>query len=244
MIYDVFVNLNPEDLLQIHSKTMNSVLRVFIKYEKMEKLDSIVFCLCRLDKSNVNYLVYEISLILMNQKKIFSDEIVQEFSIFLRRILKGCPRFYTKSFLCILSRIALYDRDRLEWVLDGENIEEFIVSLISDISINSFKYFNELEQRMIIGLFSMFSSNEQIEKITKLLLYAMIDYLDETFSDPNNGIESYPLKTSFGLIKESTFYDDQDFLSHPLISNSLSELLSQSDDDEKCQNFLQKYPGL
>lgn len=240
--YEAFISLDLEILLKID--TLDQVFRIFIKYGKLENLDSIILNICEARRSLVNILIYEISFILMNQAQVFNEEVVLHLSLLLRNLIRQEPRLFIKSIICIYARVALFNNERFEAILAGENIEEFILHLIDTLSIDLFKYYCELEQRMIIAFFGLYSSNQEIAKTTENLLVAMIQTLDELFSEPNNEIGAFKKTSSLGLIKESIFYDDNEFLSHPFISASLSNLIHEIQADGLVGNFFEKYPIL
>lgn len=69
----------------------------------------------------------------------------------------------------------------------------------------------------------------------------MIENLFDVFTKPE---EFHYQFSSLGLIKENTFYDDIGFLSHPLISSSITQLIQITKTEHLFESFLNTYPNL
>ncbi|KAK8863998.1 hypothetical protein M9Y10_011692 [Tritrichomonas musculus] len=237
LMYGHFINCNFDELVNIYG--IELIPRIFIRYGKLEKIDDFCIKLCQANPLNLLKLIYEFSFILINPNNVYQEKKVKMLCSLLPNLLSKKTKFYSKSITCIFARVALHDKDKLVNYL-GRNLEHFLKNVYK-YYVDLFKNFSELEQRMIIVFHALFSDKPEIAQITIMLQRLMIENLYDVFTKPE---EFHYQFSSLGLIKENTFYDDIEFLSHPLISSSITQLIQITKTEHLFESFLNTFPNL
>lgn len=249
------------------------ILRIFIKNEKFLGIDTLCEEYCYKIPSitnekwkilkNIQILVYELSFVLINKLQIYSPETVKSILYFLIDIfinqLNARKRllffdYYTFSSIGIIfARLSLScNKEEFEEIMNGRPIQrgkrsvDIILNYYFEEIKDRFTDNNELVQKMIIVMYHVHSDNEHAQYLLALL----VDHICKKL-DPDNFDILSSMDTTISLTKEDIFYDDEEFLTHPLISASICELIRligqhpiNQEVNDLFEHFVETYPNL
>ena len=247
-IYQLFCKVYPKKIIE--SKLLEPTLRVFIKNGKIDKLVEICdFFINHSDVILINDFQYELAFILMNGN-IYSLQCIQNLSkSLLLLFVKDVESKISESVLIVFARVALFNKELYQMLL-GPNYIPFLKKAYNNI-VKKFKGLNESEQRIIFAFFALFSEDDQIRPRIQLLLVKMVEYLNDVFDESETFVNPTSITSARSFFLEDLFYDDQQYLLHPLISSSVCQLIQDiMAGVEKpellryLENFINKYPYL
>ena len=170
---------------------IHRIVRIFMKFGKYENLDKLCFHLCSSDFYNIEYLVYELSFILINQNNFYSNESIANIINLIFEIYKSNPPCFIKPIVLIFARVALSSRKRIIYLLQS-NLSKFLNEWInySVIQTNSFKNYLELQKKLMIAFFMMFvprnpndPNAQKMARIVKRLVCILVECVKNELSE-------------------------------------------------------------
>lgn len=245
-----------------NSKTRNEmspiifdmILRIFIKNEKYLNLDSYCISYCN-NIYLITLLIYEFSFILINKFQVYSQNRILSIAKFLLKIffeeaLSEQPNY--SLVLCIgtiFARLSLsYSKEDFEAVLNSfllnhnHSTTELFLLYLYEIIKNRVHESGELILKLFIAMYHNYSDYNKHR--AQYLLSQLVKKINKAFDVSGDFEISSFLGLTYGLVKETIFYDDQEFLSHPLIVSSVCELIQLIVDqplDEKIGQLFIKF---
>lgn len=262
-VYHIFSNdVNYFERNRRNPEFFEMIMRIFIKNEKYENIDTFCQRFLYYNPIHVRSLIYQLSFILINKFDIYSLPNTSSIIKFLlRTFIKEVSNENSDSGIIIsigiiFARLSLsYSKDQFEEILDSfpyskeiSTTDLFLNSLFEKIG-GKIAEWPELIQKLIIAMYHLLSDHENAPQKAQFLLYQLVNKVGSTFS--NHSEYDYFLTATYGLVKESIFYEDLDFLVHPLISAKICDLIGlivteplNQEIGETFQKFIEAFPNL
>lgn len=280
-VYQMYYN-DYKIICNLKVDIIDSILKIFIKNGKLEKLDDFCFVLCNQDDYNlIQSFIYEFSFVIINKYNVYPNEMVisivkKLLRIFYNSVMKkesnnnineeeeeedyGDGRWIMCGLYIgiIFARVALsLGKDAIQMLITSLRISKeknevyiFLRLLYESIQEKYFSQSDELHQKLIILLYFLLSDHKGAIQMAQILLYKMVVKLKENFQNKKKQNPDKPSST-FALIRESIFYDDLDFLAHPLMCMSVCDLIQvivkqpmNQKFGETFENFIKEFPNL